>query len=255
VLTSISPRLGSTLAATPITLTGSGFRPGSTARAGTRPCANLMVVSATQATCTVPASPGGVVGSVGVTITDEFSQASAPLPFEYAVAPVVTSITPNRGRLAGDSIVTINGSGFADGSVIRIGPNECPLPDGDATTIYCRVAAGMAGTVDVTVTAPNGLVGVGSQLYTYVGPPTFTSITPNSGPVPGGNMITVRGTGFAAGMRVSLGASNCAGVVVSSSEFTCTAGFSPDDCPAVVSVTLTDAFLQTTVVPNAYSYQ
>lgn len=55
--------------------------------------------------------------------------------------------------------------------------------------------------------------------------PTVSSISPSSGPRAGGTPVTLTGTGFLSGARVSVGGSVCASPVVSSgTQITCTTG-------------------------------
>lgn len=56
-------------------------------------------------------------------------------------------------------------------------------------------------------------------------PTTIASIDPPGGPTTGGTTVTIRGTGFTAGMRVTVGEVKCGEVVVASAtELTCVTG-------------------------------
>ena len=61
-----------------------------------------------------------------------------------------------------------------------------------------------AGAVTVTVTV-NGQSGSLTNGFTYVVPPTVTSVSPNSGSTAGGTAVTITGTNFAAGATVTFG--------------------------------------------------
>jgi hypothetical protein len=66
------------------------------------------------------------------------------------------------------------------------------------------VPAHAAGTVDVIVTTPTGKSpAVSGDKYTYDAVPTVSAISPASGPR--ATVVTVTGTGFAAGAKVSFG--------------------------------------------------
>ena len=106
----------------------------------------------------------------------------------------------------------------------------------------------------LTVTIPAG----GSQDFTTtlsVGPPppapVVNSITPNSGPEPGGTAVTINGSDFASGATVDLGGNACTGVgFVSASELTCTT-------PAgtgTVDVTVTNPDTQSDTLAAAFTY-
>ena len=60
--------------------------------------------------------------------------------------------------------------------------------------------------MDVTVTTPGGTTATSAaDLFTYDTVPAVTAITPNAGPLAGGTVVTVTGTGFTAGSTVDFG--------------------------------------------------
>ncbi|WP_067468697.1 IPT/TIG domain-containing protein, partial [Nocardia amamiensis] len=65
------------------------------------------------------------------------------------------------------------------------------------------VPAGTVGPVAVTVTTVGGVSN--GVVYTYVAAPTITSIVPNSGPLAGGNTVTLTGTNFTGASAVTFG--------------------------------------------------
>ncbi|WP_156516411.1 beta strand repeat-containing protein [Nocardia arizonensis] len=71
-----------------------------------------------------------------------------------------------------------------------------------ATQITAIVPAGV-GTVQVTVVTPGGVSA--GRPYTYLPVPTLTALTPNQGPITGGNTVTLTGTGFTRVTTVSFG--------------------------------------------------
>ncbi len=84
-----------------------------------------------------------------------------------------------------------------------------------------------SGTVDVTVTTPNGTSAAnppGDQ-FTYAAPaaPTVTGVSPSSGPTAGGTGVTITGTGFTGATAVDFGANAATSyTVVSDTEITAT---------------------------------
>ena len=65
--------------------------------------------------------------------------------------------------------------------------------------------------MDVAVTAPGG-TGTGTGAFTYVaGPPTVTSVSPNSGPAAGGTSVTITGTNFTGATAVTFGGTAATG--------------------------------------------
>jgi len=64
----------------------------------------------------------------------------------------------------------------------------------------------------------------GTNAYTYGAAPTFTSITPATGPISGGTSVTIAGTGFTSGgsFGVTIGGADASAVFVSSTSITAT---------------------------------
>gem|GEM_PF-2973937 len=94
-----------------ITITGSDFTSGATVSFGG---VSATVLSVTNNTITATIPTGTAVDRVTITVTNPDGQsADAPGKFAYTLAaPVITSITPNKGPMAGNTNVTVNGSGF-----------------------------------------------------------------------------------------------------------------------------------------------
>jgi hypothetical protein len=96
-----------------------------------------------------------------------------------------------------------------------------------STTITCTSPLVDAGTglVDVKVTTGNGTSATvtGDHFtYTAAATPAVTAVSPNTGAVLGGTVVTITGTGFTADAFVSFGGFTAGDVVVvSSTEITC----------------------------------
>ena len=65
------------------------------------------------------------------------------------------------------------------------------------TSITATTPSGSAGTVDITVTNATGTSDTSAtDQFTYDDVPTVTAVSPNAGPITGGNTVTITGTGF-----------------------------------------------------------
>jgi hypothetical protein len=72
-------------------------------------------------------------------------------------APTVSNVTPNNGSTAGGTTVTITGSGFCTATAVNFGSTAAAsFQIVSDTEIKAVTPAEAAGTVDVTVTNPNG---------------------------------------------------------------------------------------------------
>jgi hypothetical protein len=88
-----------------------------------------------------------------------FSSGAAFVYRTSAAPPTVTGVSPNVGATTGGTSITIEGSGFTGATAADIGPNNACTSSFvvvSDTMITCDAPTGSAGTVDVTVTTPQG---------------------------------------------------------------------------------------------------
>jgi len=180
--------------------------------------------------------------------------------------PDLTSITPTSGFVAGGDAVTLGGNGFQNGvvpgsTVVTLGgvaATNVMVVD-DATVTADTPSVALPGAVDVTLSNSTGTDTLPSA-FTYVAaPPDLVSLMPTSGPVTGGTVVALSGTGFQVGVApgsttVTFGGAGAMGVTVDSDvQITATTpasvldGTAPGPVDVVVtnsngSDTLTDAF-------------
>ncbi|MFN8491558.1 MAG: IPT/TIG domain-containing protein [Caldilineaceae bacterium] len=225
----ISPNTGLSTGGSTVTLTGAGFAPGATSILfGANAATSVVCENPTTCTATSPAGSGTV--DVTVVVGNQSSTATAADQFTYTAPPAspshptVTAITPSTGPEMGNSIVTINGAGFApNATTVNFGPNNPAASVTCIDTTTCIVVAPPGqGTVEVSVTVDNQAST--AMQFTYVSAPTITSLTPNTGPEAGGTVVTINGTGFVPGATiVGFGLGNPATDANCMSTTTCTA--------------------------------
>jgi hypothetical protein len=117
--------------------------------------------------------------------------------------PSITKIGPIKGPVGGGTKVTITGANFTGATLVRFGTESASYTVVSSTKIVAYAPAHAAGTVDVTVTTPAGQSAlVTSDRFKYV--PTVSAVSPASGPVAGGTLVTVTGTGFAVGTGTTI---------------------------------------------------
>jgi len=231
----VSPASGPTAGGTAVTITGTNFAAGATVTFGGVAATNVTFVNSTKITATTPA---GTVGAATVAVTVGGQSGNLTGGFTYVVIPTVSSVSPNSGPTAGGTAVTIAGTNFAAGATVAFaGKAATNVVVISGTQITATTPAGSAGAVTVTVTL-NGQTGTLAGGYTYVAPPTVSSVSPNSGPTAGGTTVTITGTNFAAGATVTFGGTAASNVVVVSGT-KITASTPPGTLGAVtVTVTL-----------------
>lgn len=214
-VTTVAPATGPSLGGTPVTITGTGFVDGVTVEFGTgdarRAARSVVVVSPTKITAVTPAHPAD---DVTVTVVNpDRGTASLPSGYTYSpsAAPSITSIDPANGSSLGGTSITMLGSGFATGAVVRFGDLasagvDAPAAVIDGGRLTVTSPPHPSGAVDVRVVNPDGAVSPPTTYTFHAAPaPTIASVSPGTGPTAGGTLLTVSGTGFADGAEVVVG--------------------------------------------------
>jgi hypothetical protein len=146
--------------------------------------------------------------------TDAFGNpATTTLSITLCARPVLESISPAVGGVAGGTDVIVRGRGFLPGSTVTIG-GELLFPDGgqrvDDTAnsgyvlISGYVPARPKGEAAVVVHTPLGDT-TEPKVFTYELPPTIISITPNVDAAAGGTPVVIAGSGFGENARIYFG--------------------------------------------------
>jgi hypothetical protein len=131
--------------------------------------------------------------------------------------PTVTKIEPTTGPAAGGTSVTITGTGFIGATAVRFGSNNAASFTVNSATSITAVSPAAAGTVDVTVTTPNGTSPTSeADQFTYGPTVTVTNVEPNRGSPGGGTTVTLTGTGFTGATAVNFGATSAKSFSVNS---------------------------------------
>ena len=145
--------------------------------------------------------------------------AFSPTGVTYTNAPVVTGIAPVTGSNIGGTPVTITGTDFQPGAVVLFGTAPGGISglncvESGGITLTCLTPADSAGVKDITVLNVDGKLGSSPAAYTTIDVrPTISTITPASGPT-NGSAISITGTNFQIGARVTIGGLPAGNVVV-----------------------------------------
>ncbi|ROS61333.1 IPT/TIG domain-containing protein [Frigoribacterium sp. PhB160] len=264
-LVSLDPDQGPVTGGTAVTITGTDFTDDSTVSVdGSDPIAPTVVSDdGTSLTFTTPAH---AVGPVDVTVTSP-AGTSGPLTFTYVPVdgggdgdgdvPTLLSLDPDQGPVGGGTLVTITGTDFTPGSTVSVDGSDPITPTSistDGTTIVFSTPAHVAGGVPVTVTNDAGTSA--PLTFTYVaapaGAPTLTSLDPDQGPVGGGTLVTITGTGFTPGSTVSVDGSAPITPTAVSTDGTTITFTTPAHVAGAVPVTVTNG--SGTSAPLTYTY-
>lgn len=221
-ISSLSPNTGPATGNTTVVITGTGFTGVTSVKFGD--AAATIVGSYTPTQITVK-SPAGTFGNtVEVTVTTFSPDGTSLDPGDannfYYGAPTVTGF--DKAAADAGQTVKIYGTNFMSGTTnlvtgIKFG-NALVLEYtvNSATQITVKVPARAGGdpqTVDVIVTTTAGpSANTQKDDFSY-GRPVVISVTPDTGPKAGGNLVYITGTGFSGDITVSFGLGRTASIV------------------------------------------
>lgn len=251
-VSSITPATGVTSGGTGVTITGSNFASGATVTIGGTAAANVVFVSTTSLTAVTPARPAGAAAVVVTNPGGLVSTGAAS--FNYTIpVPVISTLTPVSGTIAGGTAITITGSNFAGITGVTLGGTPASsVVTVSPTTITAITPAHAAGLVNLVVTNTSGS-GTRAGAYTYRAPqPNVTGVAPASGTANGGTTITIIGSNFQPGATVSLGGTPASNVsFVSDTTLTAT---TPAHASGLVSIVVANPDAQNATRANAFTY-
>lgn len=205
----ISPNQGSISGGTTVTITGINLVGALSVHFGDQ----LATITANTPTSITVVNPPGN-GVVDVTVTTNGGTSNF-LFFYYIPSPIVTSLNPNTGPVAGGNTITILGFNLSTASSISFGSNTATPTIISDSEIQVTVPAGSAaGSIPVVITTVGGIAAGIS--YTYVDTPTITNLTPTSGATVGGTSVTITGTNLSTTTSVTIGGTNSSFGVVDS---------------------------------------
>ena len=163
--------------------------------------------------------------------------------------PRSTSLNPTTGPTAGGATVTIDGTNLSGASSVTFGGAAATITANTSSQITVTTPAGAAGAVDVVVTTVGGSATLPNS-YTYVAPPTLTSLNPTTGPTAGGTTVTIDGTNLGGASSVTFGGTAATITANTSSQITVT---TPAGAAGAVNVVVTTVGGSATL-PSGYTY-
>jgi hypothetical protein len=223
VVSGLSPTSGLVAGGNTVTITGTGFT-GANAVSFGGSIVSPTVNSDTTITVTAPAHVAGTVDVLVVHPTNGTSANTIADNYTYLGVPVVSSLSPSTGPIAGGNAVTITGLSLTGALVVTFGGTSTAFVVTGDTSITATAPAHAAGTVDVFVTTAQGTsANTAADDYTYGDLPVVTSLSPTTGPISGGTVVTITGTGFTGATSVTFGGTAAAITSVTATTITVTA--------------------------------
>jgi hypothetical protein len=191
VVSSVSPNDGPLAGGTPVDIRGAHFTGATEVKFGSTDATSFTVNSGSRITATSPAG----TGVVDVTVTTPSGTSATGPADHFAYGPNVTGVSPSRGPASGGTSVTVTGSDLSAATSVKFGATDATSFKVNSSSSITAVSPEGTGTVDVTITDPEATSPVSSvDQFSYVLPPTVTSVSPAVGTEAGGTEVTVTGT-------------------------------------------------------------
>jgi len=215
----VLPSTGSSAGGTLVTVTGANFSAQALVTVGGVSCTVTGMPTSTQIACVTGAGP---LGAQTVVVVNPDSQNGQKVNGFTYVPPAVSSVAPTQGPSAGGTLITVTGQYFHAGASAKVGSSTCAVGSvaSDGNSLTCTTPSG-SGTASVSVTNPDSQTAQKANAFTYVPPPSITSVTPTSGATRGGTAVTIQGANFS-GCTVKIGGRDPSSVSVSASTITLT---------------------------------
>jgi hypothetical protein len=155
-----------------VTLTGTGIAP--LAEVQVQGASATVVSVSVDGTQAVVVTPPNTAGAAAVQVINPDGQTGTALgAFLYEAPLAVTSISPTVGPIGGGTPVTIQGAGFdpTGGTTVAFGGKPAlQVATQGVSTLTAYTPSGGQGTVDVTVTNPDGTTAIFPQAFTFQQP-------------------------------------------------------------------------------------
>lgn len=145
--------------------------------------------------------------------------------FEYLAPPdpSLTKISPTSGLVKGGTTVTISGTNIPNGTKVLFNDTEVPVNSLTASQIVITTPEwSVAEKVNVSILTPGGFTVGLQEAFEYLPlpkppAPSISSISPSSGVVSGGNIVSINGSNFVNGLELHFGQEKVAYTFTSSS--------------------------------------
>ena len=260
-ITSVKPDAGPLEGGIEITITGTGFigagsgRGGIDVLVGGVEAPGASAWSSTRVTVDTPPSTAGVKDVV--VINRDGQEAKLRDGFTYNPAPVINSVTPNNGKLAGGTQIVIQGSGFLPEAKVLMAQDVdassfivAQLLEVSPTSIIAITPPGKPGSKDIMVRNTDLQHVSRRGGFTYNEMPKIMSLSVNHGPTSGGTKVIINGSGFLPGAQVLIGESVATSTVKGTNTIE---AFTPKTTQGVWDVRVINPDTQEAVLPKGFT--
>ena len=187
----VAPRIGTIDGGTDVTITGVGLSGNTSVSFGGVAGTDVAVNdSGTQLTVTTPAHAAGAL-DVTVTTDDGTSAVNSHTRFRYEGAPTVSAVSTRSGPTKGGTAVKVTGTNLFGATATIGGTAQSVSINSTGTIVTIQTRAKTAGAYSIAVTTPVGEVSGGG--FTFVSPPTISTVSTRWGSYKGGTKVTITG--------------------------------------------------------------
>lgn len=142
-------------------------------------------------------------------------------------------ISPNQGSISGGTTVTITGVNLSNATAVYFGDNLGTITANTPTSITVISPSGN-GAIDVYVVTNGGKSN--NLSFFYIPAPIITSTSTSSGPVAGGNTISINGINLSTATSVQFGPNSATPTIISDSQIEVVV---PAGSPGSVTISIT----------------
>jgi hypothetical protein len=203
-LISASPNAGPVAGGTTVVVAGTNLAGATAVSVGGTPATSFTVNNNNQLTLVTPVHAAGVV-DIAVTTASGTGTLTGGYTYVPAPAPTLTAVSPSQGFTSGGTSVSLGGTNLTGATAVSFGGTPALSFTVDSDNLVSAVVpAGSAGAVDVVVTTPLGTATL-EDGFTYVVAPNPSLASPSFGPIGGGTVVNLTGTGFTGTTSVTVG--------------------------------------------------
>jgi hypothetical protein len=201
-ITSISPNDSPIAGGGSVIITGDNFGAVTSVTFGGIPAASYVVNTQNRITAVTPARAAGVVD---VTVVAGGGTATRPGFVFAAPPPTITSISPNSGSANGGTTITITGTNLLSTTAVRLdGGNVTSFTVVSDTEVRAVTQAGPPGPAQVSVQTLSSTAVLNAG-FTRLAAPTINFLSPSTGGINGGTLVSINGNNLLGVTAVTFG--------------------------------------------------
>ena len=248
-LFSVVPRSGSTEGGDSVLVVGANLGADAVVLFGGE-AADCHRVDAHRFSCRTPRQDAE--GPVDVSVESAAGHDVLANGFSYHSPLQVQQVNPASGPVGGGTRITIRGNGFSPETTVRVGVLPATGVNVlDSGTIFAFTPPGSAGPADIVLTRGERRA-VARGAFAYTDSLRLLAVEPDEGAMAGGTFVTLLGTGFVPGSRVTFG--GVAAERVNVLNGAAINAYTPPGTPGTVAVVLTTPAGESWTLDRGFTY-